>query len=539
MELRRYGAILWRYKWLIVAVVAAAVAGVWASGGLDAARSRYRATATLLVTTPPGQLPPYPVSALRTKSVARDVVRAADATEDPDTLLDSLRITSDGPLVRLEVDDENPEVAAALANGFADAYLARVAEASAPDPKALKGLREAHAALRQQIAELSRADLGPAGQEELHWLRIQDEVVARRFAEMQLRAIPGDGSGGVVRVLEPASPPTEPIQTAVGDRVRSLGGVGGAALLAAVTLAFLLDYVDDRMRTEAEVEQAVGLPVVATLPSRRRVRRATRQFGKRGRRRERAGNRGQSLIPDPRLAEAFQSLRVHIDLAARAQPLGSLLIASPYGAEKTPVSAYLGTVLAQAGRRVVLVSADLHRPAIETLLGVATTPGLGEAATGRLGFRDLAQPTWVPGLEVVPAGTSDAHPADVLASASVSGTIDAAREAADVVLLEAPPVLASAESAILVPHSQAIVLVLEAGVTTREQALAAKAALEKVRDGAPFLGVVLTNVREARSARRYNGNGHRWGARNGSRLGFATRGRGRTKASRTNHGGGS
>lgn len=226
-----------------------------------------------------------------------------------------------------------------------------------------------------------------------------------------------------------------------------------------------------------------------------------------------------SPIPDPQIAEAFQGLRVQVDLADRRRALHTLLVASPYsGRDKAVVAAYLGAVLAQAGRRVVLVSGDLHQPELEALLDVESEPGLTDAAVQDLRLSQVLHRTGIPNLEIIPAGKPGAHPADVLASPAVGQVLKEAQAAADVVIVEAPPVLSGAEAAMLVPHCDGILLVLEAGRSTRAETLAAKTALEKVRDGAVFLGAVLTNAHDGRHARRYKAAPHL------NRLGWPKRG---------------
>jgi capsular exopolysaccharide synthesis family protein len=225
-----------------------------------------------------------------------------------------------------------------------------------------------------------------------------------------------------------------------------------------------------------------------------------------------------SPIPDPGIAEAFQGLRVQVDLADRRRGLHTLLVASPYpGRDKAVVAAYLGAVFAQAGRRVVLVSGDLHQPELEALLDVESEPGLTDAAVEDLHLSQVLHRTGIPNLEIIPAGEPGAHPADVLASPAVGQVLKEAQTAADVVIIESPPVLTGAEAAMLVPHCDGILLVLQAGRSTRADTLAAKTALEKVRDGAVFLGAVLTNAHDGSHPRRYKATPHL------SRLGWPKR----------------
>lgn len=533
VELRQYGAVLWRRKWLIVSIVGLALGAAWATGGPDRWRPRYRAQATLLVAVPPGQPAAYPVEAIRTLPVARDAVRIAGVTQDPSDALGGLSVVPQAgtSLVAVEMESGDARQAARLANAFADAYLARVAAATDPSPRELEVLRKAHQELTAEAVRVADSARNPVRKDwELRWLGVRDEVIARAYAERSLERVLGRRPVADARLLAPATPPPRPLESVAAQQARAFGGAGGLALLGAFALAFLLEHLDDRVRTEADVEEVTGLPVLATLPSRRLMRRATRRFVAAGRQRkalEGIGDPVPSPIPDARLAEAFQSLRIQIDLAAAERPLRTVLVASARnGGDKTLVTAYLGTVLAHAGRRTALISADLHRPELEGLFGVPESPGLGEASTGEPSPATLLRPTWIPNLMVVPAGSARAHPADVLASRAVGRVFETAQAASEWVLVEAPPVLAGAEAAILVPHSDGVLLVLEAGETSRAQAAAAKNALAKVRNGAVFLGVVLTNVPDGRDARRYNGQRRR--GRPG--VGRAKKSRGRVPA---------
>jgi capsular exopolysaccharide synthesis family protein len=514
VELREYWAVAWRRKWLVLGIVAATLTATWTLTDVATSAPRYRATAVLLLSTSPGQTVAYPPEAMRTLAVAREAVARAGVREDPTAALAGLTVAPrpGTSLVDVHVETGDRVAAARLANGFARAYLAQLQQATLPRQQSLEELREIHEDLREQAVAVVRSRLGPTRTEwELRWLHTRDEVLARAYADALLRQT---SSGGAEALLvDPAVPPRQVLQSQQSRKVRALGGVGMVALLGALALVFLLDYLDARVRGEADVERMTGLRVLATLPSQRRLRRAARKFAAIARRHNREYGLSDApswTIPDSRVAEAFQSIRVQIELAERdrwaGRRLTTLLVVSPWSDEdKTWVAAYLGAVFAGAGRRVILVSADLHRPRLERLLAVeATVPGLNEAAAnGGLQLGSLARPTWIKGLTVVPAGVGTGHPADVLASAGVSSIVEAAQAAAEVVVIEGPPVLAGAEASVLLPHCDGVVLVVRCGKTTEEEVLAAKAALEKVRNGAELLGCVITDVSETRAARQY------------------------------------
>jgi Mrp family chromosome partitioning ATPase len=215
-------------------------------------------------------------------------------------------------------------------------------------------------------------------------------------------------------------------------------------------------------------------------------------------------SRAAALFPDPRVAEAFQGLRVRIDLLWKERPWQALLVASAsHPWQAAPVAAFLGAALAWSGRRVVVVSADLHRPQIESLFGVPAAPGLSEAVAEEADLPAVLHRTWIPNLEVLPAGAAAGHPADVLASPWAVQVFKEARATADAVVVQGPPVLAGPETAILASHCDAALLVVEGQRTTAAEAIAAKAELEKVGRGGFVLGIVLGNGSELPPARRY------------------------------------
>lgn len=540
MQLRQYASILWRRKWLILAVVATAVGFLLRSGGLATPTPQYRARATILVTAPPGRTLPYPVEAIRSQTVVRRAMELANIQADSTTILEDIRVVprKDASVVDIDVVRFDPKQAADLANGLAAAYVTKLAALAAPDAETLRILREAHEQLGQEAGAVAASGVESTRKElELRWIYTIDELVARSYADIWMRqvltrpeterqilqeAFPG-GTPGVglpitpeASLLELASPPDRPLESPILQRARLIGGVAGVALIAALTLAFGIEHVDDRIRTTADAAKATGLRVLVSLPSRWRIRRAIKKFRSAGRKVGRfdgAVTPGPSLIPDPKFAEAFQSLRVQIDLVPGDQDGGRvILIASPgNGGDKTVVAALLGAVLAQAGKRVVLVSADLHNRGLEAVFSPEDERGIAEVAAGMLDPMEVLRRSWIPNLGIVPAGSGTIHPADVLASPTTDLIFESAKAVSDVVIVEAPPVLAGEEAALLVPHCDAVILVLESGETTTSEAAAAKAVLEKVQNGASFLGAVMTGVPVGRKSRLYNKGrlGHR------------------------------
>ena len=198
--------------------------------------------------------------------------------------------------------------------------------------------------------------------------------------------------------------------------------------------------------------------------------------------------------PGSPISEAYRTLRMNLQFASLDTKLDSLLITSPSAGEgKSTTLANLAVTMAQMERQVIVVDADLRRPYLHTLFRVPSDVGL---TTMMLEDAALAEPplcdTSVPGLRVLPTGTLPPRPADLLGSRRMEALIAALRERADVVIFDAPPILAATDAVILATKLSGVLLVVSAGETRRESAQQAVERLRKVN--ANLLGAVLNNA---------------------------------------------
>ncbi len=191
-------------------------------------------------------------------------------------------------------------------------------------------------------------------------------------------------------------------------------------------------------------------------------------------------------------AEAYRSLRTNLDFYSLENPLHTLLITSAEpDDDKTTVLANLGVISAQGGKRVILVDADLRRPRLHEVFGLDNSRGLASALTGETADLPIFD-TEIPNLRVIPAGPTPKNPADLLASARMGAIIAQLKEQADVVLFDAPPLIAVTDGALLATKVDGVLLVARAGRTKREFVERAKDILAKVN--ANLVGSVLTNA---------------------------------------------
>jgi non-specific protein-tyrosine kinase len=205
-------------------------------------------------------------------------------------------------------------------------------------------------------------------------------------------------------------------------------------------------------------------------------------------------------LKDPRsaAAEAFRTLRTNLIFAALEKPLQTVLVTSAAPEEgKSTTLANLAVVMAQGGRKTILVDCDLRRPKQHEIFGVPAAPGFGDwmlraASTGDDTSPPDAVACGVDGLRLLPAGSPTANPADLLTSPRVQALISILKSQADFVLFDAPPLLAVSDAALLAANLDGALLVVSAGHTRRDHAQRAKELLEKIH--VRLVGAVLTNA---------------------------------------------
>jgi capsular exopolysaccharide synthesis family protein len=212
---------------------------------------------------------------------------------------------------------------------------------------------------------------------------------------------------------------------------------------------------------------------------------------------EQSTNGASPLIAlrDPRAAaaEAYRTLRTNIQFSSLDKPLHTLLATSTAPDEgKSTTLANLAVTMAQAEQRVILVDCDLRRPTLHTLFDLPNEAGLTSMILAQEDAPAPLQDTGVTGLSLLTSGPLPPRPADILGSRRMDAVIARLRAVADIVLFDTPPVVAVTDAAVLATRVDGVLLVFQAGKTSRERARQAREILEKVK--ANIVGVVLNNA---------------------------------------------
>ncbi|OQY94888.1 MAG: capsular biosynthesis protein [Chloroflexi bacterium UTCFX4] len=210
-------------------------------------------------------------------------------------------------------------------------------------------------------------------------------------------------------------------------------------------------------------------------------------------------------ISNPRspIAEAYRALRTNLEFSNLDKSLRALLVTSA-GAEegKSTTLANLAVTIAQSGKRVILVDADLRRPTQHQIFELKNNAGLTDMARDdALLAAPPLQDSGVPNLQILTSGQLPPNPAEILGSKRMSDILAALLERADLILFDAPPVLAVTDAVVLSAKMDGVLLVVSAGKTKRENAKKARAQLEKIN--ARILGAVVNNVKAEKGASYY------------------------------------
>lgn len=210
-------------------------------------------------------------------------------------------------------------------------------------------------------------------------------------------------------------------------------------------------------------------------------------------------------LSDPRspVSEAYRTLRTNLSFSSLDKPIRTLVVTSPAPDEgKSMTVANLAVTMAQGGRSTILVDCDLRRPTLHSLFDLSPEPGLTNLVLKESETPAL-QNTGVEGLRFLASGPLPPNPADMLGSRRLDEIIATLSESAEIILFDAPPVIAVTDATVLGAKVDGVLLVVSAGKTRRDHAERAKEMLEKAN--VRIVGAALTNAPKDSSMGGYYG----------------------------------
>jgi succinoglycan biosynthesis transport protein ExoP len=531
MELLGYWKIIRKRLWLIVLLMALAGTGVAYSGQQQVPMYSTSTTLFLNPKLPSNYALIYQTQAAQTlgdtystfmgtRSFASLVAKELEIPMSEGEILGSLSsgLVPETQFFKIRAVHPNPQKAQAVANTAADVLMdqtiarqqaEREQRQAQSDPTRMleqKRLTELQQSLQAEldyygdrISELqakiagledqpSSADMDKRildlRQQMVSYQSLRTDIfgsLAQTQAALASNADSSDSIADTAVVIDPAPLPLAPLPR------RGLLNVLLALAVSlgfGVGLAFLIEYLDWTVKTPEELDAVYGMSTLGVIGT---VKNGSRN---------RTGREEMVTLAAPHspIAEAFRALRTNIQFASPGQPLRSLLVTSAGPVEgKSLVAANLAVSLAQDGKRVILVDADLRRPRVHKLFDLAREPGFTDLVIDlKKGVETYLQPTEVSFLRVLTCGPQPRSPAELLGSARAGQVMEQLQELADVVVYDTPPAATVTDAVVLASRVDAVLHVVRAGATRREVVLRTKAQLEKV--GARILGPVLNQV---------------------------------------------
>lgn len=449
MELTDYIRIL-RKNWLVI--LAATLLGLGVAAGWSLTRTpQYQSSSTVFVSTQAG-------------STVAELQQGSNFTQSRVTTYANLVTT---PIVM------NP-VIAELGLGVSASELAQRVEASS--------------AVNTTLITIAVTDADPVMAAD-----IANALGASLTSAVERLETPSGVQTSPVRLsrVKDALPPPTPTSPNVPLNL-SLGGLVGLAL--GVGAAFLRARHDTRIRAPRDVELVTDRPIIGSIA-----------FD------PKAKERPLIVHADPlsRRAESFRAVRTNLQFLDMGGRSSFVVTSSVPGEGKSTTTINLAIALADAGKRVALVDADLRKPKAAEYLGIEGGAGLTDVLIRRARIGDVMLPWGHRSLYVLPAGKIPPNPSELLGSAQMRALMEILEREFDVVLCDAPPLLPVTDAAVLAKVTSGAIVVVSAGRTNRHQLKGAVDALDTV--GAKIAGIVMTMVPTRGPDAYYHGYGGGYG----------------------------
>jgi succinoglycan biosynthesis transport protein ExoP len=473
--LRDHAGVVVRRRWMVVTAVVATLLGALVMIVLQ--EPIYRAEAQMLVEPRSGEAvfeedPTFNVQnlerAIQTEIQVLEGQRVRDRVQSDLGLAEPPPEVSASPIgstdvVSVTVRSEDPRTAQVLADAYVEAYAATRRE------HAIETLETAGAELQSTVDDLE-AQIDAADDSQRPALIAQTAAFKERLDQLRIDAALTTGGASVVKAADLPDDPVEPQPLRTGALAAVIG------LLLGLGAAFLVDHLDDSLRAPADLESVTDVPVLAVVPVE-----------------PPPDNRPIAMSePNEFAVEVYRGLRTNIQFLALDKPLQIIQVTSPIPGEgKTTTASNLAVVLAQAGNQVIIVDADLRKPQLHEVFGVQAAPGITEALLGE--NVDMVVNHLDGGVHVVTAGAVPPNPSEMLSSSRVGAMLHDLASRYDYVIIDSAPVLPVADAVTLGRAVEGVLLVAQAGRTSRHAVEDALGRLERV--GAPVFGIVLNRAK--------------------------------------------
>lgn len=511
IDLVKYLVLLWHWAWLIALAVVIAAGGAYFVSKLTP--PVYQARTTVLVDmTSSNSSNDYgfvllnsqltqTYSQMMTKSSVLDEVATRLGLVKVNPKAITANPLTNTQLINIFAESTNPKLAADIANTLVTVFSEQVQSLQTTRYSASEQSLKAQMTDIDNKLKIANNQLSTTT-DRAEAVRLETTIAnyTQTYASLlqsyeQVRLAETQTLSSIVQI-EPAVIPDGPI------RPRTLMNVAVAGLVSMLLTSGLIigvDLVNDTVKTPDEIAKKLGLPVLGIISHYKRNEGVP-------------VTESQPLSP---VSEAFRTLRTNVKYAGAGidKALDSIMIISAMPSEgKTEVLVNLGVVLAQNGLRVLLIDADLRRPALHHRLGLDNLVGLSQTFVHpELGMDYSLQPTRVNGLSAITSGDSPPNPSELLGSQYMGSILNVLKKEYDILLIDTPPALAVTDAAAMLPYVDGVLLVVKPG-STHLAPLRSLVDQFRKSDG-KLLGVVLNDINPRSSSygyyyRQYKSDNH-------------------------------
>jgi len=261
-------------------------------------------------------------------------------------------------------------------------------------------------------------------------------------------------------------------------------------IFGGVAIAFLLEYMDTRIKNQDDLEKATGLPFLGIIPSfsadepEYNSELFTHDF------------------PKSSITESIRAIRTNITFSAHTSDFSKLLVTSAGPQEgKSTTVINLGIIFAQVGKKVLIIDSDLRRPRIHKAFNVTRGKGLTSFIMEEAAAGDVVIDSGVPNLSIIPCGPIPPNPSELLGSSRMDEVIAELESMFDIILFDSPPIVAVTDAVVLSKNVDGVVLIVKSGKTTAEMVTKATRQLSDVKSS--ILGTVLNDFNIKGEGYRY------------------------------------
>ena len=494
LDLRRVVRALQRWAWLIAALVVGAFVVIYATSSVRTAM--YTSVSEVRITPPAGATKDVKFIGNEIYNIVSAGVRqgvAVDLGTDAELVADVEVSEVEGTdVIAIFVTSSSPEVARDAANSYANNYASlRKTQLVSSYTDQAEELSNQADALGQEVEAIQAQVAANPGAPDAEVLRQKASGLQDRQIELELEAedakLQSRIEGDRVRVEKTAN---LPVYADSPTPLRDAGVAAVVALIFAIGLIFLLEQLDNRIKSPDQVVRASGgVPLLGSISVYSTTRRSTRKFH---------AARRTLVPPTSPAAESYRTLATSLRFSSLGKEKSTILVTSSSGGEgKTTVTANLAAVLAENGLRVVVVSADLRRPMLGQLLGIQeTTKGLTSAMLGDRDLSSCFESVSLPSgrsMFVLPSGPLPHEPAVLLGSDMFGTVLEQIKKAgADFILVDCAPVLPVSDPLAASRHVDGVIVVALHGKT--KEANLAETVERLSQLDADIIGVVLNGV---------------------------------------------